>query len=346
MRPKLIEPDKSNTLVDQMEGTNKEIPRQSQSRQKFQIREKPTNADRSTMTVDLTEEADRNFSPMPKESLLTHASTNHHIEGVMGHDKLSLPINTKDLEMDWHLFELTIAGEELKYQQQQSIPNSQTTESKQLQTIMAPKMHGSINDAAKAKAHAVAKAKKKATEEEKKLLALQQHLRKIRKAKIDKQNCPKYWAKMREWSQSDNARNITTTRIKSYLNAPIVDNFGTLKEEATKFLLSWYHDSKIWLDQPITINAKLISFITGLPLNGDQVPIGSKNPALLEKFTGSSQRGKNSKGLQINSTKSPLVKWTKLIISICLTISGRLSDVKIGMLEAINGVANHGKMYS
>lgn len=107
-------------------------------------------------------------------------------------------------------------------------------------------------------------------------------------AKLDEHNWPKYWAEMRDWSKLDNARNITTTWIKSYLNAPIIDNFRTLKEEVAKFLVSRYHDGKIWLDQPITINAKLINFITDLPLNGDQVPVGSKNPALLEKFIGSS----------------------------------------------------------
>ena len=134
--------------------------------------------------------------------------------------------------------------------------------------------------------------------------------------------------------------------IKSYLNAPIVNNFGTLKEEETKFLVSRYHDGKIWLDQPITINARLINFITGLPLNGDLVSVKFKNPALLEKFTGSSQRGKKSKGLQINSIKSASVKWIVLIISICLTIFGWSCNIKLDMLEAIDGVVNHGKTYS
>ena len=92
---------------------------------------------------------------------------------------------------------------------------------------------------------------------------------------------------MKEWEKSENARNITTARIKSYLNAPIIDNFGTLKEEAIKFLVSQYHDGKIWLDQPITINNKLINFITDLLLNGESVPVGLKNPTLWEKFTGS-----------------------------------------------------------
>ena len=110
---------------------------------------------------------------------------------------------------------------------------------------MAPKMRGSVNDATKAKSHAVAKEKKKIAEEEKKLLTIQQCLSKIKKAKLDEHNWPKYWAKMRDWSKSDNARNISIARIKSYLNAPIVDNFRTLKEEVEKFLVRWYHDGKI-----------------------------------------------------------------------------------------------------
>ena len=40
------------------------------------------------------------------------------------------------------------------------------------------------------------------------------------------------------------------------------------------------------------------------------------------------------------------VKWTALIISICLTISGRSSDIKLDMIEAIEGAVTHGKTYS
>lgn len=162
-------------------------------------------------------------------------------------------------------------------------------------------MRGNINDIAKAKARAAAEAKKKLVEEEKKLSVLQQHLSKIRKSKLDEHNWPKYWVKLKEWAKSENARNIMTTMIKSYLNAPIIDSFGTLKEEAVKllvshdtlkeesikFLVSRYHEGKICLDQPITINSKLIIFITGLPLNGEPILVRSKNPTLLEKFTSS-----------------------------------------------------------
>ena len=138
-------------------------------------------------------------------------------------------------------------------------------------------MRGSINDATKANTRIVAKAKKKVVEEEKKMSALQKCLNRIRKAKLDEHNWPKNWVEMREWAKSENAWNITATRIKSYLNAPIIGNFRTLKEEAAKFIISRYHDEKIWLDQPITITRKLINFITSLPLNGEPILVGSKN---------------------------------------------------------------------
>ena len=41
-----------------------------------------------------------------------------------------------------------------------------------------------------------------------------------------------------------------------------------------------------------------------------------------------------------------MVNWTALIISIFLTIFGRSSDIKLDMLEAIEGVDTHGKTYS
>ena len=53
-------------------------------------------------------------------------------------------------------------------------------------------MRGSLNDVVKAKARAAVKAKKKAVEKEKKMYALQQHLNRIRKAKLDEHNWPKH----------------------------------------------------------------------------------------------------------------------------------------------------------
>lgn len=129
-------------------------------------------------------------------------------------------------------------------------------------------MRGRVNNTTKDKAKVVARAKKKVAKEEKKMSVLQQCLHKIKKVKLDDHNWPNYWVEMRDWLKCDNARNITATRIKSYLNAPIVNKFGALKEEVIKFIVRWYHDRKIWLDQPIAITNKLINLITGVPLNG------------------------------------------------------------------------------
>lgn len=325
---------------------NKKNPQYNRSQPKSKSPNKPTESDKPAILVDPTMEIDRKLPPKLKTSLHVQASSTHHIKGLMGRDRPSPPINSEDLETNWHLFELTIAVEERNDQQQQGQPMFQPTKLDQLHSSMALKMRGSINDPSKAKSRVAMEAKRKAVEEEKKLSTLQQCLSKIRKARLDEHNWPKYWIEMKEWEKSENARNITVAKIKSYLNAPIIDNFGTLKEEAVKFLVSSYHDGKIWLDQPITINRKLIKFITSLPLNGEPVPIGSKNPTLLEKFTGSTQRGKNSKGLQINSIESSSVRWEALIISICPTISDWSSDVKLYMLEAIDEVANHAKTCS
>lgn len=110
--------------------------------------------------------------------------------------------------------------------------------------------------------------------------SLQQRLNRIKKYNLDEHNWLKHWAELREWGKSEGARNLSTTRIKTYFNAPIIDNIDNLKEEATKFLVSRYHDGKIWLDEPIGIIGKLINFITSLPLNGETIPIGLKNPTL------------------------------------------------------------------
>ena len=64
---------------------------------------------------------------------------------------------------------------------------------------MAQKMRGGINDAAKAKAHAVIEAKRKVAKEENKLSAFQYCLSKIRKTKLDEHNWPKYSVEMKEW---------------------------------------------------------------------------------------------------------------------------------------------------
>ena len=87
----------------------------------------------------------------------------YHIKDVMGRDLPSPPINSEELETNWHFFKLRIAAEELKDQNHPSQPKLQPTESNHSHSTMEPKMRGSMNDATKAKACAAAEAKKKSS---------------------------------------------------------------------------------------------------------------------------------------------------------------------------------------
>lgn len=122
--------------------------------------------------------------------------------------------------------------------------------------------------------------------------------------------------------------------------------FDNIKEEVAKFLVSHYDDVKIWLDKPIEITPKIINFITRLLIKGYHVPTSVKNMDLFEKFISSNSKGKNSKGLKINSIEMLTIKWASLIVSIFLTASGILSDVKLNMIEAIDNITYHSKVYN
>ena len=114
---------------------------------------------------------------------------------------------------------------------------------------------------------------------------------------------------------------LSATKIKSYLNAPILASLDNIKEEVAKFMVSRYHNRKIWIDEPIEITPNLINFITDFPVKRDLVPVGTKSMALVEKFIGSSSKGQNSKSLQINSIEMLMIKWVTLIVSIFLIAS-------------------------
>ena len=137
-------------------------------------------------------ESDEPLLPKPKMNLREKASTTYHIKDMMGHDSPSPAINIEELESDWHLFEQRIVAPESHDQNRPHKINQQPTKSNQPDSVMAPKIRGSINDAAKAKVRATAKAKKKVVEEEKKMYALHQCLNRIRKSKIDEHNWPKH----------------------------------------------------------------------------------------------------------------------------------------------------------
>lgn len=154
----------------------------------------------------------------------------------------------------------------------------------------------------------------------------------------------KYWIELKEWGQTKGSRALSIAKIKTYLNAPIMANFDNINEEACKFLVSRYHDGKIWINHPIEITPKLINFITRLPVKGDLVLVRVTNMSLVEKFIGSSSKVKNSKGLQINSIEMSTIKWVTLIVSIYLTASAHSLDVKLNMLEAIDNITYHSKV--
>ena len=80
--------------------------------------------------------------------------------------------------------------------------------------------------------------------------SLQKRLNKIIKSKLKEHNCPNHWVKLGEWEKSEGAQNLSTSRIKTYLNLPIINNFGNLEEEASKLLVSRYHNGKFgWTSQ-------------------------------------------------------------------------------------------------
>ena len=102
-------------------------------------------------------------------NLPKQVSTNYCINGVMEQESLLLDIKPDELESDWHLFEQTISALEPLDQNCPSKFNQQSTKFTQSYSTMAPKMRGSLTDAAKSKAQAVVEAKKKAIEDEKKM---------------------------------------------------------------------------------------------------------------------------------------------------------------------------------
>jgi hypothetical protein len=189
-------------------------------------------------------------------------------------------------------------------------------------------------------------AKKKEFEVEMKMSPLQSQLRRIIKAMIYEHKWEKYWNELKEWGQIEGFLALFVAKIKSYLNTPILESFENNKEKAAKFLVSYYHDGKFWLDEPIKITPKLINFVTRFPIKGNPVPFGTKSMDLVNKFTGSNRKGKKSKILQINSIEMMTIKWTTLIVSIFLIASGRPLGIKIDMLEAIENIVYHTKIYN
>ena len=91
-----------------------------------------------------------------------------------------------------------------------------------------------------------------------------------------------------------------------------------MKEEATKFIVSLYHNDFFWLLEPVAMTTDILAYNIGLPTRGDPVPVSSKGLTLLEELI-ESPPIKNSKVIMINHITNMEVKWTIIIVSIFLT---------------------------
>ena len=114
-------------------------------------------------------------------------------------------------------------------------------------------------------------------------------------------------------------------------------SFGGTKEAAVKFIISRYHNSQFYFDEPIDISGDFISKMTSLSNKGDPIPVGIKE-GLVKELTRSSSR-KNSKGLMIGQITTRTPQIVAKIIAITLTLVGRGSDLKLEMLEAVDTIS-------
>lgn len=78
---------------------------------------------------------------------------------------------------------------------------------------------------------------------------LQIHVKNIRNEKLDEYQWGKYWNNFKKWecpqgNWSEESVYLTNAKIRSYGNAPLLPLFGSLKEEASKFIVSRYQRGK------------------------------------------------------------------------------------------------------
>ena len=71
--------------------------------------------------------------------------------------------------------------------------------------------------------------------------------------------------------------------ILMYLSAPQIEKMGNLKDLAAKYIVSRFHDGKLWLDNPVEIIEDLIHHVTGLPKTGERVPMDIPTTKMLQE---------------------------------------------------------------
>jgi hypothetical protein len=95
---------------------------------------------------------------------------------------------------------------------------------------------------------------------------------------------------------------------------------------------------------PVGITRGMIHRVTGIPHGGTLVPKTLNSNDWIQFLTGGTST-KNSKGLLINRVIELKEKWTCIIVSLCFTVAGQASDVKLTMLEPISQILQSGAKF-
>ena len=173
-------------------------------------------------------------------------------------------------------------------------------------------------------------------------------LKNIKNTKVQEGPWQKLWAEIQEWAFVDKNMTQAVEKIRrntlfGYANAPLMASFGGTKEAAVKFIISQYHNGKFYFDRPVEISSEVIYKLTGLSNQGDPMLVDIKEE-MVKPLTGTPYE-KNSKGLMISQIQSWTPQIMAKIIATGLTPIGRGSDLKLDMLEAVDTIAEIGKVY-
>ena len=106
-------------------------------------------------------------------------------------------------------------------------------------------------------------------------------LRNIKNTKLQETSWVKTWAEIKEWAYVDKKLTQTVEKINhnsimNNMNTAFMAIFGGTKETVVKFIISRYHNKKIYFDRPVEISGEVIYKMNGLSNQGDPVPIGIK----------------------------------------------------------------------
>lgn len=183
--------------------------------------------------------------------------------------------------------------------------------------------------------------------------SLKGRLTRILSAKMDECNWDTQKKLLHEWTLRDKHDGLELANpllnqsdLTRYLSAPQIAKYGTLKDLAAKYIVNRFHDGKFWLENTVELMAELIHRVTGLPIQGEKVPLDMPSAAMIRQYLGSEEEGTNSKGIQISQTSHAAVEWALTIIVVCLTNAGRPSSVKREVLLVAVDIALNGTVYN